>query len=283
MAFEGATTIRVRFWGTRGSIPVPGGKTARFGGNTSCVEIRAGGEIFILDAGTGIRELGHSLMHESPPGAIRAHIVVGHTHWDHIQGFPFFEPAYVGGNEFLLYSVGIPLKTALEYQSHPAYFPVPLSGLQATLRFLNLPDHLGIGPVTLSYTQLNHPGGSVGFRISAFGKSVVYMSDHEAYAPEDPDHASETRRIEEFARGANLLIGDAQYTDREYESCRGWGHSTFASALNLALRAGAGQLAFFHHEPTRSDEELDRIIEGIRCPAGTLSFFGAREGMEIAI
>ena len=283
MADEGASALRVRFWGTRGSIPVPGEQTVRFGGNTSCVEIRAGEEILILDAGTGIRSLGQALMGESSSRSIRAHLVVGHTHWDHIQGFPFFEPAYMRGNEFLIYSAGKSLKAALDCQFQPAYFPVLLSELKATLRFLELPDPLRIGPVTLSHTQLNHPDGSVGFRVSAFGKSVVYMSDHEAFAPESPVQAAESRRIEEFARGADLLIGDAQYTDEEYKSRRGWGHSTFANALDLALRAGVGQLAFFHHEPARSDEQLDRIIDEAQSRAGTVVCFGAREGLEVII
>jgi phosphoribosyl 1,2-cyclic phosphodiesterase len=284
MAEETATKpedrgILVRFWGTRGSIPAPGKQTARFGGNTSCVEVRAGGEIFILDAGTGIRELGHSLLREAAPGKVRAHILFGHTHWDHIQGFPFFEPAYVRGNELLLYSHGMPLKSAMEHQFLPEFFPVALSELHATLRFLDLPDPLMAGSACLSAARLNHPGGAAGFRISAFGRSVVYMSDHEASEGAD----MESRRIEDFARDTDLLICDAQYTDQEYESRRGWGHSTFRNAINLALRANARQLSFFHHEPTRSDEELERIMEDCRSMAGSMACFGAREGMEIHV
>jgi phosphoribosyl 1,2-cyclic phosphodiesterase/CheY-like chemotaxis protein len=264
--------FRVKFWGTRGSIATPGPRTIRYGGNTSCTEVRYGEHILILDAGTGIRELGESLMREFQGRPIRAHIFVGHTHWDHIQGFPFFVPAYVPGNEISLYSVrgaGKPLEKIFIGQMDSDYFPVVLSDLKAQLNFIELHEPVTVGPIRVEFTYLNHPGLAIGFRISAGGKSVAYCSDHESFArmygPETGER--EDRRITEFVSGVDLFISEAQYTSEEYSKKRGWGHSTFDDALRTAAEAKVRRLAIFHHDPAHDDEFMDRILEECRQKA----------------
>jgi phosphoribosyl 1,2-cyclic phosphodiesterase len=273
-------TLTIRFWGTRGSIPAPGPATVRYGGNTSCAEIRFGEQIIILDAGTGIRELGLALQREFSSRPIRADLFVGHTHWDHIQGFPFFEPAYAAGNEFRLYSTK-PLERALAMQMGCDYFPVTVADMRARHTFVELADPVILGPVRVEHEQLNHPGGAVGFRVSAGGKAVVYLSDHEPASHSGP--GADGRRIEHFVRDADLLICDAQYTEQEYSVRRGWGHGTFEHAMKLARRAGVRRLALWHHDPLRDDDSLDRIVERFREQANGLDCFGAREGFTIEL
>src|SRR5580658_8012990 len=184
----GASLV-VKFWGTRGSIATPGPGTVRYGGNTSCTEVRFGEHILALDAGTGLREFGNSLMQEFGTKPMRVHLFVGHTHWDHIQGFPFFTPAYVKGNTFSIYSMrgaGKPLEKVFRGQMDVDYFPVVLTDMQARLKFIELRKPVQIGPVTIRFHYLNHPGIAVGFRIEAGGKSVVYTSDHEPFTRTTP-------------------------------------------------------------------------------------------------
>jgi len=282
----------VRFWGTRGSIATPGPKTVRFGGNTSCTEIRNGDHILIIDAGTGIRELGDSLLREFHSRPIRANIFVGHTHWDHIQGWPFFIPAYIPGNEFTLHSAraaGKPLERIFKGQMDSDYFPVLLSDMKASLKFVELSEPVMIGPVTVSFEYLNHPGIAIGFRISANNKSIVYLSDHERFSRMYGEAVGgvEDRRIANFVRGADLLICEAQYTEEEYSKKKGWGHSTFDDALHLAAETGVRHLAIFHHDPTHDDDFMDQVMEDcqqkIRAASCSFQCFGAREGQGFEI
>jgi phosphoribosyl 1,2-cyclic phosphodiesterase/CheY-like chemotaxis protein len=284
--------LRVRFWGTRGSIATPGPHTIRYGGNTSCTEVRFGEHILVLDAGTGLRELGNALMSEFGTQAIRAHLFVGHTHWDHIQGFPFFTPAYVKGNKFFVYSMraaGKPLERVFRGQMDVDYFPVVLSDMQATLRFIELRRPVQIGPVTVQFHYLNHPGIAVGFRIEAGGKSVVYTSDHEPFHRVNPGEASEAeeRKVTEFAQGADLWIREAQYTEAEYALKKGWGHSTFDDALLSAAEAKVRHLSLFHHDPMHDDVFLDRIVDELRVQVQQAGYGftvdGAREGQVIEL
>jgi len=270
---EPAANFSVKFWGTRGSIATPGPRTVRYGGNTSCTEVRYGEHILILDAGTGIRELGDSLMTEFQGRPLRAHIFIGHTHWDHIQGFPFFIPAYVPGNEISLYSLrgaGKPLEKIFIGQMDNDYFPVVLSDLRARLNFIELHEPVTIGPLRVDFTHLNHPGLAIGFRISAGGKSVAYCSDHESFSRMygSDAGAAEDRRITEFVRGVDLFISEAQYTDEEYTTKKGWGHSTFDDALRTAAEAQVRRLAIFHHDPAHDDAFMDRILEDCRQKIG---------------
>jgi phosphoribosyl 1,2-cyclic phosphodiesterase len=276
---QGKPLFAVRFWGTRGSIATPGMSTVRYGGNTACTEVRCGEHILVLDAGTGIRELGRSLLQEFGTRPIRAHIFLGHTHWDHIQGLPFFEPAYVAGNQFTLYASGRQLRTILDRQMDKEFFPVGLSEMAARLEFVEITKPVAIGPAAVAFVALNHPGGATGFRLTAHGRSVVYMSDHEPGCAAD-------NRIEAFVRQADLLICDAMYTAQEYSSKKGWGHGTFESSLQLAARAQVRMLAFFHHDPTHGDDWLDQTLA--ECRKGISGDYpvecrAAREGEVISL
>jgi phosphoribosyl 1,2-cyclic phosphodiesterase len=257
----------VRFWGTRGSIATPGEATIKYGGNTACTEVRCGEQLLILDAGTGIRVLGASLLREFQQRPIKGHIFVGHTHWDHIQGFPFFAPAFNPSNEFTIYSLHgaeKPLNKVFRGQMDNDYFPVLLSDMKAHLEFCELESEVRLGEIQVSYIFLNHPGLAVGFRISFAGRSLVYISDHENYArlaPGGPSPNPMDLEIARFAENAELLISEAQYTEEEYEQKKGWGHSTFLDALERAAQAKVKRLAIFHHDPSHDDAFLDGILE----------------------
>jgi phosphoribosyl 1,2-cyclic phosphodiesterase len=252
--------MRVTFWGVRGSIPTPGPDTVAIGGNTSCVEIRAGKAILVFDGGTGLRLLGKKLAAEMP---LEAHIFFSHVHWDHIQGFPFFDPAFVPGNTIHLYggnNVSRTLEETLAGQMDHPSFPVHLTDMGAKMTFndlfegqaLELPTGDG-KTVRITTGRGNHPNGVWAYRIDHDGRSVVYATDTEHYAIVDP-------RLTKLAQGADILIHDAQYTPEEYAGTSGrggpktgWGHSTFTEAARLAATAGVKRLILFHHDPMQSD------------------------------
>jgi phosphoribosyl 1,2-cyclic phosphodiesterase/ActR/RegA family two-component response regulator len=283
----------VRFWGTRGSIATPGQATTKYGGNTACTEVRCGDQLLILDAGTGIRVLGASLLSEFQQRPIKGHIFVGHTHWDHIQGFPFFAPAFNPSNEFTIYSLHgaeKPLVNVFRGQMDNDYFPVPLSEMKANLKFCELESDVDLGEIQVSYIFLNHPGLAVGFRISFAGRSLVYLSDHENYgrlAPGGPSPNPMDLEITRFAENADLLVSEAQYTEEEYEQKKGWGHSTFLDALERAAQAKVKRLAIFHHDPSHEDAFLDRILEFCQLTIAhrnyTFSCSLAQEGTSIEL
>ena len=283
----------IRFWGTRGSIATPGQATTKYGGNTACTEVRCGKQLLILDAGTGIRVLGQSLLSEFQGGPIQGHIFIGHTHWDHIQGFPFFAPAFNPSNEFTIYSLHgaeKPLDKVFRGQMDSDYFPVPLSDMKATLKFCELESAVHLGDTQVSYIFLNHPGLAVAFRISFAGRSLVYVSDHENYGrltPGGPSPNPMDLEIARFAENAELLISEAQYTEEEYAQKKGWGHSTFLDVLERAAQAQVKRLAIFHHDPSHDDAFLDRILEFCQQTIAernyTFSCFLAQEGTTIEI
>lgn len=248
--------FRVRFWGVRGSIPVPGPATAEIGGNTSCVEVRAGDELLIFDAGTGIRLLGDSLVKSSP---LTAHVFVSHVHWDHIQGFPFFAPAFVPGNTIHLYggaNVSGTLETALAGQMETPNFPVHLSQLPARLHFHDLAVgqvvDLGRG-LTIRSAQGFHPGGVFAYRVQYGDKAVMYATDTE-HRGDEPDPA-----LVELARDVDVLVYDSMYTPEEYSGASGggskvgWGHSHFVAGAALCKAAGVKRYVLFHHDPSQND------------------------------
>jgi len=241
---------QIRFWGVRGSIPVPGDTTASVGGNTSCVELVIDDQHVVLDAGTGLRQLGMA-RGEHP---LDTTLLVSHLHWDHVQGVPFFGPLYDPRASFRF--VGPPgLRDALESQMSRPAFPVGMEVMGAERVWITVePGHgFRIGDVKVSTCKLNHPGGATGYRLDGRRHSVVYACDHEMTpAALDPD-------LLELARGADLLIADAQYTPDEYPTRIGWGHGTWESAVALAQSAGVGALALTHHEPTRDDAAVARI------------------------
>jgi phosphoribosyl 1,2-cyclic phosphodiesterase len=285
--------VKVRFWGVRGSIAAPGPRTARYGGNTPCVEIRAGGQLIIVDAGTGIRELGLSLMKAAAGAPIEGSVFIGHTHWDHIQGLPFFTPLYVPTSRFSFYGMHgttRPFREVMEGQMHSTYFPVQMKDIASKPEFVELGGPVRIGPVKVSYHFLNHPGITVGYRFEHDGKVVSYISDHEPYAKlnragEFAD--KEDALVARFVSGSDLLICEAQYTAAEYLVKRGWGHSTFDDVLDLADKAGAKRVALFHHDPTHDDDAMDGLVDSaIRLVSGrgkSLEVFAAREGQSLEI
>jgi phosphoribosyl 1,2-cyclic phosphodiesterase len=282
---EGAA-IEVRFWGVRGSIASPGPDTVRYGGNTPCVEVRAGGRLLILDGGTGLRCLGQSLLAQGCP--VEAAIFFSHMHWDHIQGFPFFTPAFIPGNAFQIYGERKghqDIQAVLAEQMTNPNFPVPLSIMMSRLSFheVHAGDVVELGDVTVRTAALRHPGGCLGLRIEHRGHSFVYATDTE----HDPVHGTLDESLVELSRDADVLCYDAMYTDDQYKRGKvGWGHSTFSEGLRVARAAGVRNLYFFHHEPNHSDAFLDERLTAARewLSAGEpLALEMAREGERILI
>ncbi|MDE3100883.1 MAG: MBL fold metallo-hydrolase [Chloroflexota bacterium] len=275
--------MRARFWGTRGSIPTPGQRTVRYGGNTACVEVRdARGSILVLDAGTGLRELGLHLAQKAN-GPLSLEMFLSHLHWDHIQGIPFFRPAYDPRTAIRIHAPAHahPLKDLLGIGMDDPFFPVDLDAIPARLDIEEMP-HDGVrdaGPFHVRSTLLYHPAPALAYRVEADGRSLVYATDTE-----DPFSGRENPVIA-LASGADCLIHDAQYQDDDYK--KGWGHSTIASAVDVAARAGVRRLVLYHHDPDRSDDALDEIgkraQELARERAGDLEVLVAYEGMELAL
>jgi phosphoribosyl 1,2-cyclic phosphodiesterase len=291
--------VRVTFWGTRGSIPAPGRGTIRYGGNTSCVEVRSDdGTLVICDSGTGIRELGLHLMASGRP--VQGHLLFSHTHWDHIQGWPFFNPALAKGNEFTLHAVaGVHdrLEAALANQMEYTYFPITLEEMNARIAFEEVSEGtFSIDGVKITTHRLNHTTPCLGYRIEADGKTVVYASDTEPYAHEGSHQIEEggprlvdrdDRALAEFAERADLLVMDAQYTDPEYAEKRGWGHSTTSYATDIAVLGRVKRTALYHHDPTHDDEMVDRIVKHARKRAAAygseVEILGAAEGVSLSL
>ncbi len=277
------TGFSVQFWGTRGSIATPGPGTVRCGGNTACVEVRCGDLVLILDAGTGIRLLGQKLQREN----VRSlHLLISHPHVDHLQGFPFFLPAYDPGVDLRIHqapAAGSPASEPFDRLMEAPHFPVMFRDLRARIRFKSLAAEGSIGPVLVKTHPLNHPGGNLAFRLEYEGKSVVYMTDHEPYGMmngSDPSARSRDQAIFEFTRNADLLIRESQYTAEEYELRRGWGHGTFDEAFRNAVGAGVRRLALFHHDPDHDDDFLEAELARLmaRPERGSLEICLAREG-----
>jgi len=273
--------MRIKFWGVRGSIAAPGPDTAEVGGNTSCVEVRCGATRLVLDAGTGVRKLGEALMAEGP---LDATLLLSHLHWDHIQGLPFFVPAYLPSTKLQIVGAAngvMSLRDALAHQMTAPVFPVRLDelGAQLTLREVRSGDALQIGEARIRVARLNHPGGVHAFRVEHEGRSVVYATDTEHYACVDP-------ALRALAEGADVLIYDSQYTPEEYRgdagrSRVGWGHSTYVAGAELARAAGVGRYVLFHHDPQRTDAgvlDVERRARELFAPS-----VAAREGMEIRL
>ncbi len=267
------SAFTVKFWGTRGSIATPGPATLRYGGNTSCVEVRCGETVLLFDCGTGARPAGLALSQEFQGRPLRVHIFVSHTHWDHIQGFPFFLPAYVAGNQVSIYSLrgsDKSLEKLFTGQMDTNYFPVDLTSMMAKLEFIELEGPVEIGDAKVSHVYLNHPGIAIGFRVDRAGKSVVYLTDHENYCRLSGDNEFNRkldREIDDFASGTDLYIREGQYTEEEYPSKRGWGHSTWKDAVDSAHTAKVRRLCLFHHDPLCDDVILDRILAACRTYA----------------
>jgi phosphoribosyl 1,2-cyclic phosphodiesterase/DNA-binding response OmpR family regulator len=285
----------VRFWGTRGSIATPGGATLRYGGNTSCVEVNTdAGDTILIDAGTGARALGKMLMEQGR--ASRGHILISHTHWDHIQGLPFFAPLFVPGNEWHIYGprgLGQSLRDVLAGQMEYAYFPVNLNAFAAKVEYHEVVEGgFAIGDARIATQYLNHPALTVGYRVEADGASAVYASDHEPHsvgAGEGHKGAAEGGDVAhaDFLRDADLVIHDAQYTAEEYPAKVGWGHSTIEYAVDMAVAANVRHLVLYHHDPSRGDPAVDKLVARAReraAAAGAeLNISAAAEGEVIEL
>ncbi len=274
--------MRIKFWGVRGSIASPGPETAGVGGNTSCVEVRCGETRLVLDAGTGIRRLGDALLGEGGP--IEATLLLSHLHWDHIQGLPFFVPAYLPSTRLQVFGSGCgaaSLGSVLAGQMTAPVFPVRLDELGADIRLREVRsgDRFDVGEAHVRAVRLNHPGGVLAYRIEHEGRSVVYATDTEHYACVDPT-------LRALAEGADVLIYDSQYTPEEYRgdagrSKVGWGHSTYVAGAELARAAGVGRYVLYHHDPQRDDAgvaDLERRAREL-FPASV----AAREGMVLGV
>ena len=273
----------VRFWGVRGSVASSGSQVARIGGNTSCLEVTHEGHRLVLDAGTGIRGLGDALLGEQP---ISLTMLFSHLHWDHVQGFPFFTPAYLPATNLTLYGPGAngaqQLQSVLSQQMQPPNFPVPLSAMRSTMQFESaVPQQVfERGPFRITPLELPHPQGCLGYHIEAGGQRFVYMTDVEVTL--DGLDKNVTRVIE----GADALVIDAQYTPDEYEgrygpSRKGWGHSTMIDAAKIAKGVGAGRLFLFHHDPGHSDDFVEAMTEDAKRVFAMSE--PAREGKRIRV
>ena len=289
----------VKFWGVRGSIPTPGFQTARYGGNTSCVELRVDGELLICDGGTGLRELGLDLMKRRLPQIV-GHMFFSHAHWDHIQGFPFFLPAYQPTSTFRVYDA---VKTNAQFyqllsgQMRSDYFPVEFSELRSSILADDLESCGGeVAGVKVKAYRLHHPGNSWAYSFERGGRKVVYATDHEldqTLLNKEAVHSDLSapravpREFVDFLRGADLYIADGQYTEQEYSEKVGWGHARCTTPVDAAALAGVSQLALYHYDPMHTDQDVEDMLAICRQRAKRLGapvqIFGAREGMELKL
>lgn len=271
----------VRFWGVRGSIASPGTSHDRYGGNTSCVTIRlALDEYIIFDAGTGIREFGNYLVRLGLP--VRLHLMITHAHWDHIQGLPFFRPAYLPQNTVEIYGCDqatVKFEKVIADQMKNTYFPVPLETMQAQRHFNTLDEgDYEVAGHHVRTMHLNHPGTTIGYRVTVRGKSMVYLCDNEL----NEDKPLVRERISAFIRGADLVVADAQYVPSDFPEKLGWGHSNYRDVIEVALDSEVRRLVLTHHDPDRSDDALDAMIRESRLSIaerrGDMQCMAAMEG-----
>jgi phosphoribosyl 1,2-cyclic phosphodiesterase len=296
------------FWGVRGSYPVPGPATVRYGGQTSCVEVRtAGGECLIVDAGTGLRALGQKLAREQAGGPRQYHIVLSHVHWDHIQGLPFFEPAYISGTRIAMYALRAAadeLQQVIGGITRHEFFPVPLEAVPAQFHFLEVTPgaEMAVGAFEVMPIALNHPFGAVGYRVRADGTTLAYVSDtapftevlHKQHFLSGPEVLSESDRsilaemradLIEALRGVDTVVYDTHFLPEEYERFPHYGHSTPEHALDICREAGVARLVLYHHAPAHNDEVMDTISARYAAAGAAIGIevVTAREGLELAV
>jgi phosphoribosyl 1,2-cyclic phosphodiesterase len=283
--------LKVRFWGTRGSIAKPGPTTARYGGNTSCIEVRsAAGTLLVIDCGTGAHGLGQALVAD---GVSRGCLLIGHTHWDHIQGIPFFAPLFAPNNAWDVCGpkgLSGSLRETLAGQMESTYFPVSLEELGATIRYWDLLEGtFRVDDIQVTTRHLNHPALTLAYKIQVDGATLVYACDHEMFSRATAEgnvrlDGADLRHAE-FASGADLLVHDAQYTAVEYPKKVNWGHSTYEYALAVAREAGVRQLALTHHDPLRDDDQIDDMLVRARATmrehGSAIDVIAASEGLTI--
>jgi phosphoribosyl 1,2-cyclic phosphodiesterase/ActR/RegA family two-component response regulator len=297
--------VRLRFWGVRGSIPTPGPSTVYYGGNTSCVEVRAHGQLMILDAGTGIRLLGLSLAEQFKDQPIELTLLITHTHWDHIQGFPFFPVAYNPKNTIRVLAfegARKSLEATLSSQMESPYFPISMQQMPGNITIEELKDkQFVVGPVKVEAMFTNHPGICACYKLNTRAGAIVYIPDNELLQrlrASKAETTAEKREAEEFARardqklcdfirGAEVVMMDCQYDCNEYPRYVGWGHSCVDDSVALAVEAGVKQFFLFHHDPTHNDRKIAEMVEEARALAarlgGKFPIDAAREGLEIVL
>lgn len=293
-AERGAVAYTVTFWGTRGSIPTPGAHTARYGGNTSCVAVSgAPDQLVILDAGSGIRLLGRELSRVAT-APMQLDILLSHTHWDHIQGLPFFQPLNTKGNSVRIYGsaqAGVPLEEILDRQMDPVVFPVPLKALAADLTITEVQHgSFEIDGFKVEAFRLRHPGSTLGYKLVPVsgGRPMAYLTDNELGSGGSYDVPPDWReQLVRFLRGVDTLIHDGMYPESIIEARAGWGHSTPQQAIALAGEAGCRRLVLFHHEPEHDDAAIDALLVAARSFAAThapgLVVDAAMEGMALTL
>jgi len=280
--------MKITVWGCRGSLPSPGPDTIKYGGNTTCLEIRLNDKtVIIIDAGSGMRALGDKLIKD--PDLKEIYLFLTHTHWDHLMGFPFFAPCY--SDRFRIHICGgatsiSSLKNFLEHRMEPPYFPVTFDVMKAHFDFSpDQENNYVIGTSEIFYIHLNHPNGGYGYKIIENNKSFVFLTDNEldfhhqgGLAPED---------YKAFSHAADLLLHDAQYTNEKYKNTKGWGHSTFDHATDLSIDADAKRFGIFHHDPASTDADVDGFVSYCRERAAqkhaAVECFGTMEGMELIV
>ncbi len=272
--------MHVKFWGVRGSTPTPQLENMRYGGNTSCVEVRLKGQLYVFDCGTGFRKLGKHLTQQGNGEPIQAHIFLSHFHWDHIQGIPFFAPLYDSAdNRFFFHSSSRSrgLQRAIEEQMVDPYFPVDMTEMAAHRSFYDIEEgRIEFDDCVIHSKWLNHPQGCLGFRVETGEGVLVYATDNE------PGHAVFDKNVRKLAEGADVLIYDAQYLPEEYAAKkRGWGHSHWREAINIVMDSGAKELVLFHHDPDHSDACIDSVVQEARNYYPKVR--AASEGMEMQI
>jgi phosphoribosyl 1,2-cyclic phosphodiesterase len=278
---------RLKFWGVRGSIPTPGPTTVHYGGNTSCVEVRADGQIIILDAGTGLRLLGQQLVAEFDTQPLEATLLLTHTHWDHIQGLPFFLPVYQPQHHLRILGyegARHGLEVVLAGQMESPFFPIGLREVPANVRIEELKEmKFEVGPVRVQAALANHPSNCVGYRLFASDGSIAFFPDNEL----QPQDAGANRRMIDFLRGTDVLIMDTQFDTQEYLEHAGWGHGCLDDVVALALQAEVKQLFLFHHDPNHDDAKVSRMLAHARqlvaARKGQLLVEAAREGLIVEL
>ncbi|MCW8916346.1 MAG: MBL fold metallo-hydrolase [Magnetovibrio sp.] len=271
-------SLKVKFWGVRGSIACPSADHIRYGGNTSCLEIKVGDRRLVMDAGTGVRGLGKTFLEDD---ISQIHLLLTHTHWDHINGFPFFVPAYDPRRSIHIMAGhlrgGDGIQNVLAAQMDNPMFPVPLSAMQAKMRFEDFEAGMSFNiydDVHVRTCALNHPNGATGYRIEHDGHSICYITDTE-HVPGKLD-----QNILGLIDGADLVIYDSTYTEEEFPDRIGWGHSTWNEGVRLCQEAGAKSLAIFHHEPEHEDDFMDQLEKDAQAVWDKA--FVAKEGMELS-
>ena len=281
--------MKIRFWGTRGSIPVPGKDTTIFGGNTTCLEITLeSGRVIIIDSGTGIRPLGEQLI--AGGEKVDINLLITHIHWDHVWGFPFFDPIYESTSKITI--DGFPtcikgLRATFDNKMGDGFFPIKFDDLKAEIRYLDTLSHgpLKIDSVVVESIPLQHPQGGFGFRFREGKRTLVFITDNEL--TEDAQLGKRPKKYIEFCKNADILIHDAQYTPEEREKRRGWGHSDYVAALNLALESRVKQFILFHHDPSRKDPEVvsfkNHCEELAKKKNVDIVIDAAREGSELTL